>query len=299
MRIVFSVYINFTEEDFEKNEDLEKNIKNINKFKSHYNFLRNRQIEYSKKIKTDYILFKNDNMWKDYKKHFNNKFPFISNYNIVNFYKIHLMYELTKRYEEVLYLDFDVVPITSENIFTYFDINKGIACRVNHEKDGKYVHDFLSFNHDLLKDLEQNYENYYILSERSPRAKYWNCRAMLTHDGLDGDNDVYNTGIVLANRENLEKLAYFKNFSDSLKFMTYIKDKETFWPKFMRASFGYDNETLFSYKMKTNNINLININMDWHHTMHQWSFIPKDTKMVHVINKDFDYVEKYIEKNNL
>ena len=299
MRIVFSVYINFTEEDFEKNEDLEKNIKNTNKFKSHYNFLRNRQIEYSKKIKTDYILFENDNMWKDYKKHFNNKFPFISNYNIVNFYKIHLMYELTKRYEEVLYLDFDVVPITSENIFTYFDINKGIACRVNHEKDGKYVHDFLSFNHDLLKDLEQNYENYYILSERSPRAKYWNCRAMLTYDGLDGDNDVYNTGIVLANRENLEKLAYFKNFSDSLKFMTYIKDKETFWPKFMRASFGYDNETLFSYKMKTNNINLININMDWHHTMHQWSFIPKDTKMVHVINKDFDYVEKYIEKNNL
>ena len=37
MRIVFSVYINFTEEDFEKNEDLKKNIKNINKFKSHYN----------------------------------------------------------------------------------------------------------------------------------------------------------------------------------------------------------------------------------------------------------------------
>ena len=61
------------------------------------------------------------------------------------FYKIHLMYELTKRYEVELYLDFDVVPITSENIFTYFDINKGIACRVNHEKDGKYVHDFLSF----------------------------------------------------------------------------------------------------------------------------------------------------------
>ena len=81
--------------------------------------------------------------------------------------------------------------------------------------------------------------------------------------------------------------------------MTYIKDKETFWPKFMRASFGYDNETLFSYKMKTNNINLINKNMDWHQTMHQSSFIQKDTKMVHVINKDFDYVEKYIEKNNL
>ena len=299
MRILFSVYINFTEEDFEKNEDLKKNIKNINKFKSHYNFLRNRQIEYSKKIKTDYILFENDNMWKDYKKHFNDKFPFISNYNIVNFYKIHLMYELSKRYEEVLYLDFDVVPITNENIFDEFDLTNGIACRVNHEKDGKYIHDFLSFNHDLLKDLEQNYKNYYVLSERSPRAKYWNCRAMLTHDGLDGDNDVYNTGIILANRKNLEKLAYFKNFSDSLKFMTYIKEEDDFWPKFMRASFGYDNETLFSYKMKTNNINLINIDIKWHHTMHRWSYIPKATKMTHVINKDFNYVEKYVKKNNI
>tara|TARA_B100000242_G_scaffold291303_1_gene264369 strand:+ start:89 stop:988 length:900 start_codon:yes stop_codon:yes gene_type:complete len=299
MRVVFSVYINFTKNDFDENVDLKKNLKNTNKFKSHYNFLKNRQIEYCKKIKTDYILFENDNTWKDYKKYFNKKFPFVSSYNIVNFYKIHLMYELSKRYEEVLYLDFDVVPITNENIFNRFDTSKGIACRVNHEKDSKYICDSLSINHELLKDLEQNYGNYYVLSERSPRAKYWNCRAMLTHDGFDGDNDVYNTGIILANRKNLKKLAYFKNFSDSLKFMTYIKDKETFWPKFMRASFGYDNETLFSYKMKTNNVNLININMDWHHTMHRWSFVPKDTKMVHVINKDFNYVEKYIEKNNL
>ncbi len=154
-------------------------------------------------------------------------------------------------------------------------------------------------HNDLLKDLEQNYENYYILSERSPRAKYWNCRAMLTHDGLDGDNDVYNTGIILANRKNLKKLSYFKNFKNSLKFMTYIKEEDYFWPKFMRASFGYDNETLFSYKMKTNHINLVNIDEKWHHTMHEWSFIPKDTKMTHVINKDFNYVKKYVEKNNI
>ena len=78
-----------------------------------------------------------------------------------------------------------------------------------------------------------------------------------------------------------------------------IKNEEGLFPNFIQGSFGYDNETLFSYKMKVNNINLIDIDEQWHHTMYQWSFIPKNTKMVHVINKDFNYVEKYIEKNNL
>ena len=77
MRVIFSVYINFEVNDFERNADLDKNIKNTDKFNSHYNFLKNRQVEYSKKIKTKYILFENDNMWKDYKKNFNEKFPFI------------------------------------------------------------------------------------------------------------------------------------------------------------------------------------------------------------------------------
>ena len=86
MRVIFSVYINFEVNDFETNADLNKNIKNTDKFNFHYNFLKNRQVQYSKKIKTKYILFENDSMWKDYKKNFNEKFPFISNYNIVNFY---------------------------------------------------------------------------------------------------------------------------------------------------------------------------------------------------------------------
>ena len=60
MRVIFSVYINFKVNDFETNADLNKNIKNTDKFNSHYNFLKNRQVEYSKKIKTKYILFEND-----------------------------------------------------------------------------------------------------------------------------------------------------------------------------------------------------------------------------------------------
>ena len=59
MRVIFSVYINFEANDFETNADLNKNIKNTDKFNSHYNFLKNRQVEYSKKIKTKYILFEN------------------------------------------------------------------------------------------------------------------------------------------------------------------------------------------------------------------------------------------------
>ena len=53
--------------------------------------------------------------------HFYNRFrkdhPEITTYNIVNFYKLDLLYTFSQMYDEVLYLDFDVVPMTNENFF--------------------------------------------------------------------------------------------------------------------------------------------------------------------------------------
>ena len=39
------------------------------------------------------------------------------------------MYDLSEIYDEVLYLDFDVVPLTKENIFKAIGTNNGIACK--------------------------------------------------------------------------------------------------------------------------------------------------------------------------
>lgn len=299
MRVIFSIYINFNEDDFEKNSDYKKNIRNKNEFANNYSFLKNRQEEYAKHLNIPYILYENDKKWKEYKKQFKNKYPYISQYNVVNFYKIQIMYDLCEIYDEVLYLDFDVVPVTKDNIFDKVNIENGIACKINHERDPE--HYSILTTPKIIKKREQFFEETGIsFSERNPIAKYWNCRALLVDNGYSGNNDVYNTGIILANKNNLYKLNYFDTFEEDIKLMHQLKHEESFWPKFLQNCFGFDNETLFSFKMKINNINLIELDDVWHFTYRKnINYIPKESKMIHVINKKFKHLKEYVKKNNL
>tara|TARA_B100000035_G_scaffold231025_1_gene199180 strand:+ start:1957 stop:2856 length:900 start_codon:yes stop_codon:yes gene_type:complete len=299
MRVIFSVYIDFDENEFDKNNDLNKNIKSKKEFKDNYEFLKTFHEKYANEINVKYILYENDYNWKDYKKHFEKNYPYVSKYNIVNFYKIQLMYDLLKKYDEILYLDFDVVPLTKENIFDAIETNNGIACKINHERDPENY--LILSTPKILKQKEDWFqESGMTFSERDPRAKYWNCRALLMENGFNGDNDVYNTGIILANRDGLNRLNYFENFDKTLEFMHQVKSTEGLWPSFIQSSFGYDNETLFSFKMKTNEVNLIELDDIWHWPYRRTiNFIPKKTKMVHVINKNFEFVKKHVKKYNL
>ncbi len=299
MRVIFSVYIDFNENEFEKNYDFDKNVKNKKEFKDNYNFLKSYQQKYAQQLGIDYILYENDNNWKEYKKYFENNYSYISKYNIVNFYKIKLMYDLSKTYDEILYLDFDVVPLTNDNIFDSIDFSNSIACKVNYERDPHYY--LIYSTASIIRQKEEYYKRTgKTFPERDPIAKYWNCRALLMEKGFNGDNDVYNTGIVLANKDQLNKLNYFDNFDKTLKFMHEVKTNKGLWPSFIQSSFGYDNETLFSFKMKVNNVNLIELDDVWHWSHRKnTNFIPRETKIVHVINKNFESVKNYVKKHNL
>jgi hypothetical protein len=53
-------------------------------------------------------------------------------------------------------------------------------------------------------------------SIRSPSAKYFNCHAMLLKNGLNPDNDVINTGIICARKEDIIKLIFLVNLKIQL-----------------------------------------------------------------------------------
>ena len=261
--------------------------KETDNLKDHYGFLKERQERYAQEIGVDYKLYGDDDQYKEYKESFKDR-PYINEYNIINFYKIHLLYENSKKYNKVAYFDFDVVPVTTENIFD-IDVSSGIGVRVNHEKHIR------EFDWRMAKWRTKS-----LSSVRSPTAKFWNAKAMLMYNGHDGENDVYNTGIVLANADQLKKLAYFDNFENDLDYMHELATDDGMFPELISSMFGYDNETLFSYKMKMNNVNLINLEEDWHYTLTiNRRSIKGKPKLLHVINKNFEYVEKYVKKNNL
>ena len=280
-KLIYSMYIHIPDHMIEREHSdckitKDKTRETTNKMLQNYHYLKKKQQEYAEKCGADYILYEWDDDYEWFRKEFFISKEYITMYNIINFYKIFLLYQHWD-YDKILYLDFDVLPTTDKNVFDELDFDSGILCRVNHE--GQYS----------VKDLETH-------TIRSPRAKWWNTRELLLDKGFDGENDVYNTGIVGATRKHLEKLSYFKDFEASLEMM-HEKATDEMYPNKIRSMFGYDNETLFSYLMQVNDVKLNDIPEDWHFVMnHKFSFIPERANLVHVINKDFEYAKDYIQR---
>ncbi len=289
-RAIFSLYIDVPEKEHFGN-DLDRilphSIKRANEtranFKKHYNRLVDCKVKYCNHIGVDFKMFEYDNDYQDYHNFFVNNYPVINGYEVVNFYKIKKLCDLAKEYDEILYLDFDAVPLTKLNFFDKWNLSDGI-CVKNNDKEIRH--------HKPLLELRQ--------STRSPTAKYYNAQAMLLHSNRSPKNNVINTGIIGATKEDINKLDFFGDFDKTMKLMTMLREeKDSMYPKNIQDLFRYDNETIFSYKVKLNEVTIQWLNEDWHYFFTNQKFIPDTTKIVHAVNKDFDTVWRFCEKNNL
>ncbi len=279
-RVIYSLYIDIPESEldfFDKNiikkNTTPTNLNTKQKLKENYSKLIACKEWYANQIGVPFIMFEYDSDFISYQKELQEKYPFITTYNVVNFYKLKLLYELSKKYDEILYLDFDVVPLTNENFFDVWDLDKGIAVLHNNHK---------------VKDMRAITE--YSQTIRSPTSKYYNSQAILLEKNLSPTNDVINTGIIGVNKNHLNNLKYFDDFDSDIKMMTDLKNNYDIFPKKIVDFFGYDNETLFSVKLKEHNVPVQWLDNKWHYFFDKELFIPEDVKLVHAINKRFDIV---------
>ena len=275
-RVIYSLYVDVPAKEHygdSKNwrDTPEKANITVDAFKKHYERLVEVKQWYAKRCDVDFIMYEYDEQYKTFEQNFLKDFPMFTGYEVINFYKIHLLYELSKKYDEILYLDFDVVPLTDESFFDVWDLSKGICVYDN--------------NSHVIKDVTV------AQSIRSPSAKYFNCHAMLLENGLNPKNDVINTGIIGARKEDILKLDFFGKFKDTIDLMTKLrKDTSGLYPQNIIDMFRYDNETIFSYKKQINNVPIQWLDDKWHYFFDIQGYIPDDTKLVHCINKDFDFV---------
>ncbi len=275
-RVIYSLYIDIPVEEHYGDSKIkfdtpEKASVTVNAFKKHYDKLVNTKITYAEYCESDFIMYEYDEQYKTFEQNFKKDFPEFTGYEVVNFYKIHLLDELSKKYDEVLYLDFDAVPLTSESFFDAWDLSNGICVYNN--------------NDHVRKDYNT------VQGIRSPTAKYFNCHAMLLDYGLNPSNDVINTGIIGARKEDIQKLDYFGKFRDVIDMMTSLREERGgLYPDNIVDMFRYDNETIFSFKTKVNQVNIQWLDNKWHYFLDTQKFIPEETKIVHAISKDFDLV---------
>jgi len=281
--VIFSIYIKIPEEDLDnpgwyneegKLQDTDKSKQTKNYFAKYYDKLKQRHIDYARTLGVDYILHEYDNDYIKYVSYFKKNYPQISVYDIINFYKQELMKRYAHKYDEVCYLDFDVIPNTDESIFDVVKHDEFGCAETNREAEWG-------------KTVETKWYNTCI---RNPSSKYWNCHAMLNEIGLDPDTDVFNTGIMVAASKMIKRLDYFGEFEEVLDLMSKVKyDKSSMYPHNIQRIFNYDNETVFAFKRVVNNIKIKYLGNDWHHKVQdeKWYVFNENAKMYHVINKRF------------
>ena len=284
-KIIYSLYIDIPDEELDYqpphwNSTIPKNEYAKTQFKEYSGWLQECQKKYANSCGADYTLFGYDDAYIRYKEEFNKLYPQIVSYNIVNFYKITKLIELCEIYDEVLYLDFDVVPISDLNFFEHHDFNAGI-----------HIMNGTAESQEKARVL-----NTVAYSNRSPAAKYCNARAMCMFDDLPGDHDVFNTGIVGANKHYMDQLDYYGNFKQTLELMTEVKEDTGVFPPQIQEMFGYDNETIWAYKTIKNKVPFLKLDPKWHHFMDKWNYIPKETNLVHMVNKNFGFIKEWMQE---
>lgn len=235
--------------------------------------------EYANSIGADYHLYEWDKEYQDFVEMFENDYPEVSHYDIVNFYKHWTMRQMADRYDAICYLDFDVIPNTTDSIFDAHDIQNKFGCAHSNAlaEWGKRV---------APKD--------YNTCIRNPATKYWNAHAMLLEEGYEPDNDVFNTGIMVSSADVIKRLGYFEDFRENLDLMTRLKTEEdSMYPYNIQRVFGYDNETLFSYLVHSKEIPIQYLNGQWHYIVDEKKKDVKmcdpEAKMYHCINKKMEW----------
>ena len=101
-RVIFSLYVDVPEKEHYgpskfKHDTIDKALKTRNAFKDHYNKLVETKQKYSDTIGVPFKLYEYDEQFKIFEKNLLNDFPFFTGYEVINFYKIHLLYELAQK----------------------------------------------------------------------------------------------------------------------------------------------------------------------------------------------------------
>lgn len=243
-KLIFSVWNDLTESHPSATDE------KLQAFHTYKKELISRQTKYAKLCGADYEIFSSNK----------------KTYPDTQFFKIMKCEELCEVYDKIVYLDLDVIPKTSNNIFDDFNFGAYfLECQPN-----KY----------FRSDIENN-----TIDEMDMYSKMCCKNAMLLLHDITGNNLVANTGVLIYNK-NAEL-----NFTEQLEEIhkTFIEAcEDNLYPKEISNSWKPNNEVFYSYLIEKNKIPYDNIGLQWNFILdaNNTEYSPS-AHMIHQVNKDF------------
>ncbi len=282
-KLIFSIFI-------DTNTNKGKHIETFSKLKEHYNRLVDVKKQYAKSIGAEYKVFTNDEMWSSFKNRVKDY-----EFDVLNLYKIYLLEELSKQYDNVLYMDMDIVPNTNVSIFETFDMNKICVRSINAtidvlpEKMSKHIKSEKKSYYEIMSQLDRYNEHIKALQKR----------AMLINQNIVcNDYEIANTGIVAGNKSAIGKLKFAERLDEMLKVLNDTKE-ECFYGEKITDYFFANNEIFFHYLLDKYKVEWFNLPESWHkiHYTREANFTPdfKESHMIHMISKKFDELWKLLD----
>ena len=281
-RVIFTVYIDPKEiygvdEVFSTVEEQKVDFK-AKQLVQWFKALTHNQEQYAKNCGADYKIYKIDDTYRTFLDNLDDIEVFETQYQCIQHYKHYLMKELSNSYDEVLYIDLDVFINTDENIFEKFDLSNGIG-----------IYGYLD---DRPHDIENIKEGWlsYVPVTTSVSVKTAAMISLCTNANCTFPNYVFNTAIMLVNKELCDKIDYINQLEHVRESIDELKVNDSWWADYIRNYFSINNETALSYLVHKNKIKWQSIGEEWHYPFNQRNQnepIPEDVKFIHVINKDF------------
>lgn len=248
-------------------------------------YTNNIDVESSHSSSTDYKKSQFEK-WKDHIEANHKKYAFLcdadyhlhttktTSYHQIQFEKLLLLEHYSKNYDEMLYIDFDVVSHTTVNFFEYHNMNNLLAhglCREPHE-------------HEFKKMLKRGRQAH----EQAVFTKTCAKNAMLSLENINGNNILINTGVVGCNKNIVEQIM----LSDRLNSLHSLMDEaknNNLYPIELSNGFFYNNEVYLSFLVERFNIPYIDIAMPWNFILDGYCSRPSAAAhLVHHVNKEFE-----------
>lgn len=277
--VIYSFYTDIEDNTLRNNshfygDKISKAEKTRSQFIKYKNRLLNSKTEYAKICDADFIFF-DDIPDKDF--------------DSINFYKHKLMEDLIKDYDNVLYLDFDVIPNTNESFFKVHDMTKINVHAVNSTKKNTWSNEALKSKHDYEYVMKVHFDQYHMYCKAMCKLAMLAIGDIYSHD-----YHVVNTGIIGGSSESLSQLRMTERLNELSVLIEKVKIEKYFGENVTNHFFS-NNEVFFSYILDKYKLNWYNLPFEWHHyhyhmpNEHKIFYKNKllKAKMIHMIDKDF------------
>ena len=252
-RIIFSLYRNdLADHDSVPSFKREQFIKYADQ-------LEQKQREYANLIGADYLLIE----------------PTSTDYIEVQFQKLNAFETLAKDYDEVMYMDFDVIPLTTVNIFERFNLNTVCSFSIQIPEMTK---------EDFRYRREVGHEWHCM----DMYTKTCNKKAMLALDGISGTHSCINTGVIVMNSDCIRNLNFAERYTEGVEiFKESLSDN--LYPEEMTRNWVLNNEVMLSYIIEKHAIPFTNIGMAWNFILdHNHQTMTPAAHLLHFVHKKFE-----------